>query len=482
MHLDGRGPLFAQVYRALRQAIVAGRLAPGSRAPATRALAVDLGISRTTVLLAYEQLAAEGYLVGRQGSGSYVQRPPPTTAAAAPVVRRAAARPQLSDVGERIVAARRFPLESAYASARPTLRWDFRYGMPSMAEFPLEAWRRCVGRCARRGSARAFDYGPPQGSLALRRAIAEYLARARGVGCDPAQIVIVTGSQQGLDLVARLLLGPGDHAVVEEPAFEGARNAFRATGATVHGIPVDDEGIDTAQLGSVPGARLACVTPSHQFPLGGVLSWTRRAELLAWAGRTGAWVIEDDYDGEFRYQGRPVAPLKALDEDDRVLYLGTFSKVMFPALRLGYLVAPPALVDVVARAKVLADGGSARLEQEALAEFIASGQFERHVRRARIRNAERRATLVAALAEHLGDRAEVVGSNAGLHVVVWLRGVPGRATRGIVERAAAEGVGVYAVTPHYERPPSDVGLILGYAAVPVRAIREGVARLGAVLA
>jgi GntR family transcriptional regulator/MocR family aminotransferase len=476
MHLDGKGQLSGQVYRALRDTIVRGGLAEGARAPATRTLALELGVSRTTVLAAYEQLAAEGYLASRHGSGHYVQGSVPVTKAG-PF--RRAAPPRLSAVAERVVASRRLPVESAYASGRPRLRWDFRYGLPAIADFPLAAWHRTLGRRARRAAVSAFDYGPPQGSPALRQALAGYLARARGIVCDPEQIVIVTGSQQGLDLVARTLLDPGQHAVVEEPAFEGARNAMVATGARVHAVPADADGIDTSRLGALPSVRLACVTPAHQFPLGGVLSWGRRAALLAWARETGAWVVEDDYDGEFRYDGRPIAPLRALD-DERVLYLGTFSKVMFPSLRLGYLVVPPALVDAVTRMKLVADAGSARLEQEALADFIASGQFERHVRRARVRGAARRAALVSALAR-LGDRVEVVGANAGLHLVCWLPGRSGRETRQIVERAAGAGVGVYAITPHYVTPPTVVGLILGYAGVRERDIAPGVAALGRVL-
>lgn len=480
MHLDGQGPLFGQVYRALRNSIVSGVLVAGARVPASRRLAEDLGVSRTTVLAALEQLAAEGYLVGRRGSGTYVQ-----ARAAAPrpsLRRRPTTRPTMSQLGHRLSEPRHLPLQGGYVHARPALRWDFRYGLPAIREFPLEAWHRCLGRRARRSSARAFDYGPPQGSIDLREALAAYLGRARGIVCMPEQIVVVTGSQQGLDLVARLVLDPGDAAIVEEPAFEGARNAFRAAGAMVHALRADAEGLDTSQLARIPAARLVCVTPSHQFPLGGILSWSRRAELLAWAHAADAWVIEDDYDGEFRYGGRPIAPLKALDQDDRVLYLGTFSKVMFPALRLGYLVLPPAWVEPVTRMKLLADGGSARLEQDALADFISSGHFERHVRRARLRGAERRAALVEALHGRFDDRVEVVGAEAGLHVVAWMRDRPGRTTRSVVERAAAAGVGVYAITPYYTTPPPTVGLILGYAGLTPKAIGAGITRLSEAIA
>ena len=482
MFLDGNGPLFQQVYRTIRDGILAGRFAAGGRLPPTRGLASDLGVSRATVVQAYQQLAAEGYLDGRQGSGTYVHGPAPAARRGPAPARRAAgaaaAAPRLGRLASALLERRRLPLESAYASARSPLRWDFRYGLPSLADFPLETWQRCLGRAARRAPARAYDYGPPEGSPALRAALAGYLGRSRGVLCAPEQILIVTGSQQGIDLVARVLLDPGDRVVVEEPGFEGARNAFLARDATLVPADVDDEGLDPAAL---PAARLALATPSHQYPLGGVLSWTRRASLLAWAGRHAAWVVEDDYDGEYRFDGRPVPPLKALDADDRVLYLGTFSKVMFPALRIGYVVLPRTLVEPFRRAKLIADGGSPRLEQEALAEFIARGAFERHVRRSRQRNGERRAVLLEALHERLGDRVTVAGANAGLHVVAWVRGVPGRAAGALARRAAEAGVGIYPITPYYLTPPAQAGFILGYSGLAAPDIRAGIARLARVL-
>ena len=479
MYLDGQGALFQQVYRVLRDGIVDGRFAATTRLPPTRALASDLGVSRATVLLAYEQLAAEGYVGARQGSGTYVQGPVSVAPAAprGPAASRGA--PRLGRLATALLANRRPPLESAYAGVRPALRWDFRYGLPSLDDFPLETWQRCVGRAARSAPAGAYDYGPPQGSPALRAALAAYLGRSRGVSCAAEQIVVVTGSQQGIDLAARLLVRPGARAVVEEPGFEGARNAFLAAGATLAPVAVDDEGLDPDALPR--DACLALVTPSHQYPLGGVLSWTRRAALLAWASRADAWVIEDDYDGEYRFDGRPIPPLKTLDADDRVLYLGTFSKVMFPALRVGYLVLPPALIEAFARGKLLADGGSPRLEQDALADFLASGAFERHVRRSRARAGARRALLLQALQERLGDRVAICGANSGLHVVLWARDVPGRAAGALARRAAEAGVGIYPITPYYQTPPPLAGFILGYGALRLETIRPGVARLAKVL-
>ncbi len=478
MYLDGQGRLFHQVYRAIRDGIVAGRFAVGRRLPPTRALAVELGVSRATVLLAYDQLAAEGYLAGRRGSGTYVQG-----AAAAPSIPPSqppdGEPPRIGRLAVALLESRRLPLESAYAAAREPLRWDFRYGLPSMADFPTATWRRCLGRCARRAGAREFDYGPPQGSPALRAALADYLGRARGVHCGPEQIVIVTGSQQGLDLAARLLVDRGDRVVVEEPGFEGARNAVLARGARLSPVAVDDDGLDPAALPR-SRVRLVVATPSHQYPLGAVMSWTRRVALLAWARRAGAWILEDDYDGEYRFDGRPVPPLKALDAGEHVLYLGTMSKVMFPALRIGYLVLPTTLVEPFARAKILCDGGSPRLEQEALAEFVASGAFERHVRRSRARNGERRAALLDALGRSLGDRVVVRGANAGLHVVAWVPGLPARAAGAFARRAAAAGVGIYPITPYYVTPPRTAGFILGYSGLALGDIRTGIARLATV--
>lgn len=481
LRLDGRGPRFRQLYRALRAAIVDGALAPGARLPATRALATELGVSRTTVLLAYEHLAAEGYLAGRHGSGSYVQAlpAPPPRAAARPA---ADAPPRLSAFGRALTAARRRPLLSSYVSERPHLPYDFRYGAPSMADFPLRAWQRCLGRRARRAAARAYDYGHRQGSPALRAALAGYLRRARGIACEPDEILVVNGSQQALDLAARVLLERGDVAVVEEPGFEGARHALRAAGAALVLAPVDEEGFDPAVLsGGGRRARLAYVTPSHQYPLGGVMPFRRRAALLDWAARAEAWVIEDDYDSEFRYAGRPLEALKALDQRQRVLYVGTCSKVMFPALRIGYAVLPPALVEPLVRAKAIADGGSPLLEQDALADFIAGGDFERHLRRARARIGARRAALLAALRDALGDAAEVSGANAGMHLVVWLRDVPAAQVGALARAAAAAGVGIYPVSPFYDAPPDRAGLLLGYAALDEREIRAGVAALAALL-
>ncbi|MGH7899978.1 MAG: PLP-dependent aminotransferase family protein, partial [Candidatus Binatia bacterium] len=285
-----------------------------------------------------------------------------------------------------------------------------------------------------------------------------------------------------VDLITRVLLDRGDRVLLEEPQYAGARAAFLAAGAEVLTHPVGPEGLDVATLPRrAARARLAYVTPSHQFPTGVIMSAPRRLALLAWAREHRALVIEDDYDGEYRYAGRPIESLQGLDRAGRVIYLGTFSKVMFPALRLGYLVLPEELVRPFRAAKALADTGSSTLEQAALAEFMREGHFERHLHRTRRRNAARRRALLEVIATHLGARVEVSGAEAGLHVLVWLRGVSRRELPRLVERAAAVGVGVYPVTPHYSRPPNRAGLLLGYAALTEREIRRGIEQLAAVV-
>jgi GntR family transcriptional regulator/MocR family aminotransferase len=359
---------------------------------------------------------------------------------------------------------------------------DFRYGDLAAADFPMLAWRRAVTRALLRPRPR-LRYGDPCGSPDLRAALQGYLWRARGLRCEPDQIMVVNGSQQGLDLCARLLLDPGDRVVMENPGYNLARQVFLAAGAEVVPVAVDREGMRTDGL---PAARLAYVTPSHQFPLGGVMSAGRRRDLLAWARRTGAYVIEDDYDGEYRFDIAPIPPLQALDGAGRVVYLGTVSKTLSPTLRLGYLVVPAALTAILAAAKRLADRHTPTLEQEALADLIENGAYERHVRRVRRRNGERRATLLASLSATLGDAVTVVGADAGLHVVVWLNRVPRAREDALVARARAAGLGLYPVAPLYASAqatarPDTAGLVMGYASLDERAIERGVRTLKAVL-
>lgn len=481
--LDGSGPLALQLYRALRAQILSGALGPGKRLPSTRALAASAGVSRNTVLLAYEQLLSEGYAAGRRGSGTYVPAELPETMTAVPPMRIGAAAappqrlPRLSRRAGRIGAA-----NLTWAPHPAPLPYDFRYGRPAFADFPHSTWRRLQARRIRRVSDRDLDYGPPAGTMALREAIAEYLQRARAVHANAEQVVIVSGSQQGLDLCARVLLDPGSRVLMEEPHYPGARGVFVAAGAQFVPAPVGADGIDVTALGrAARTARLAYVTPSHQFPTGALMSLARRLALLRWAERVGAYVVEDDYDSEYRYTGRPVEALQGLDGNGRVIYVGTFSKLLFPALRLGYLVVPPPLVRAFVNAKALADTGCGTLDQLALADFIRHGHFERHVRRARARNAARRQALLAALAEHFGGRVEVHASDAGIHVLLWVRNLLATQLRPALIRAEQLGVRAYPVAPCYLTPPRAAGIILGYAGLGERQIREGIRLLAQVL-
>jgi GntR family transcriptional regulator/MocR family aminotransferase len=302
------------------------------------------------------------------------------------------------------------------------------------------------------------------------------------VSCGAEQIVIVNGSQQAFDLAARVLLDPGDAVVIEEPHYPGATMTFEAAGARLIRVPVDGEGMDTARLpAAAAGARLACVAPCHQFPTGVIMPAGRRLALLEWASRTGAWIVEDDYVSEFRYEGRPLEALQGLDRAGRVIYIGTFSKTLFPSLRLAYLVLPLPLVRPFLAAKWLTDRYTATLGQEALADFIAGGHFERYLRRACARNGARRRVLIEALTQHLGSRIEIAGENAGVHLLVWLNGVAPADLPPLIARAAEAGVGLYSIGPYYHHPPRRAGLLFGYAALTEAEIREGIRRLAKVV-
>ena len=482
--LRGRGSLNQRLYRGLRQGILEGRLPPGTRLPSSRSLAGDLGLSRNVVVMAFDRLLDEGYVEARVGSGTYVSRSLPDAATApwhpaAADARASAAPPRLSVHARRVVGLA--PLPAPTAPLRSGLRCEFRYGLPAISDFPSEAWARIVSRRARRVSLRTLRYGRALGYAPLREAIAHYVTRARGVAATPDQVIVVNGSQQALDLVTRLLVDPGDRVVIEEPGYQGARHVFLAAGARLVPVPVDASGLDVAKLPRRGAPRLAYVTPSHQFPLGGVMPLGRRLELLRWAEDTGAHILEDDYDSEFRYEGRPVEAVQSLDRSGRVVYAGTFSKTLFPSLRLGYLIVPPAMVPAMAALKFLIDMQAPTFEQEVLTDFITEGHFERHVRRTRARNAARRAALLDALEQDLGDRVEVVGANAGVHVVVWLRGVEASQLDAVRHRVAEQGVGIYGVEPHYLQPPRRAGLLFGYACLTERDIREGIGVLGTVV-
>lgn len=493
MKLDGVGRLHQQVYRALLGEILGGRLTPGERVPSTRDLASVLRVSRNTALLAYEQLLAEGFIIPRPGAAGtvvasvlppqgYVVRPPGRPAPTRPG--RLAAAPTLAAVGDRFV-------KSAQACARAlgtpsltwqltpsTIRYDVRPGRASFGDLPYALWRRLLNARARDAKVADLDYGPAAGRRELREAVAARLRRLRGLDVSPDNIVIVNGTQQALDLICRVLVNPGDRVLMEEPHYTGARCAFMAAGAEMVFTSVDENGIRVPTIGRGRRPfRLAYVTPSHQFPTGAVLSLERRLRLVAWAAREGAFIVEDDYDGEYRYDGPPLQALAGMDRAGCTIYLGTFSKILFPALRLGYMVLPTPLVEPIVATKAIADTGTSALVQLALADFIAEGHFDRHLRRTTASNAARRHALVAAIDREFGDRATVSGASAGLHLLVWLQRRRGGAIRDVHARAARVGVGLFTVDPFYATPPERTGILLGFAPLVPADIRDGIRRL-----
>jgi len=481
LSLDSSSPsaLFRQLYDGLRTAILAGTLPPGTRLPASRGLARELGVSRNTVLNAYEQLLAEGYLEGRAGSGTFVPQSLPEDLLQVRKVEKThrAVRPvrrSLSQRGE-LLAGTSVSVSRGRGQPRP-----FRPGVPAFDAFPFRIWNRLVARRWKRPTAELLGYGDPAGYGPLREALAAHLATARAVRCDPEQVILVNGSQQALDLTTRLLLDPGDVTWVEDPCYPGARGALQAAGARVVSVPVDGEGLDVAAgIARSPQARLVYVTPSHQYPLGVTMSLSRRLALLDWARRAGAWIVEDDYDSEFRYAGRPLAALQGLDRDGRVIYVGTFSKVLFPSLRLGYLVVPPDLAGPFAAACAVTDRHAPTPIQAVVADFIAEGHFVRHVRRMRTLYAERQAVLLRAARRELDGLLEVNANETGLHLIGWL--ADGEDDRAVSDAVLAAGVEAPALSAYHAVPPPRGGLLLGYAACEPRLIRDGVRRLAGAL-
>lgn len=477
LQLDRRSrvPLQRQLYDEIRTAILSGRLAPGARVPATRVLASDTGTSRNTVSGAFDQLLSEGYLEGKVGSGTYVARMLPEDllrvtrqpGPSRPVIARAC----LSRRGRMLGG-----IPASLRSREIATEQAFRTGLPAFDEFPRALWARLGARLLRHAPSAVLTYGDPAGYRPLRRAIAEYLRAARGVNCSAEQVIVTAGSQQALDLAARLLLDPGDAAWVEDPGYLGARGALRAAGVRSIPVPVDSGGLSVVEGEKrAPEARLACVTPSHQYPLGMTMPLSRRTSLLAWARRHRAWIVEDDYDSEFRYSGRPLQALQGLDPIGCVIYTGTFSKVLFPSLRLGYMVVPESLVDTFVSARALVDRHPPGLEQAIVAEFLAEGHFARHVRRMRTLYAERQEALVLALGRELGGAIEASPAEAGMNLTAWLRG--NASDLELSNKAAQIGVVVTPVSAYALEVKPRSGLLLGYAAFSTRQIREGVRKL-----
>ncbi len=470
-------PLYWQLYLHLRAAILSDRLKKGMKLPSTRALASELHIPRNTVVNAYEQLLAEGYLESIAASGTFVASVLPdqyltlSTAAApiSPTKLTSSSHPRLSKIGAALVA-EPVPNSSTISLYRPRA---FRTGLPALDAFPYQLWAKLVARQARHATADTLMYQDPAGYPPLRAAIADHITVTRRVRCTPDQIIIVAGSQGALDLVARLLLNPGDTAWLEDPGYPGARGALLAAGAQIVAVPVDHEGLRVdVGMAHGPAARLVYLTPSHQFPLGVTMSLARRLAVLDWVKRAGAYILEDDYDSEYRFAGRPLAALQGLDDANCVIYSGTFSKTLFPALRLGYLILPPTLVDAFLAARRFTDIHPPHLEQAVLAAFISEGHFGRHLRRMRNLYAERRATLLRALAKL---PLEVYAAETGMHCIGWLP--TGMDDQAVARQAAMHDVEVTPLSKFSRLPTPRPGLLLGYAGVDEAQIWAGAHRL-----
>ncbi|MCI0396529.1 MAG: PLP-dependent aminotransferase family protein [Chloroflexi bacterium] len=473
LHLDQNRstPLYRQIYAQLRELILQGALPAGARLPTSRDLARQNEVARVTVAAAYDQLEAEGYVTSRVGAGTFVvdTLTVPLPAAGAPFV------PRLTRWGQRIVA-HSAEADSRILPGRPAI--DFGFGRSFPHIFPYDVWRRLLARYLSTDDTMLSRYGSAAGFTPLRQAVADYLQRLRGVHCTPEQVVIVSGLQQALDILIRLLLSHGDEVLVETPGYADAFELFRTYGARLVALPVDAAGFPVERIPAGSRARFAFVTPSNQFPRGGTMPLARRLALLRWARQANALILEDDYDGELRYDGHPLAALQGLDEDGRVVYLGTFSKVLFPALRLGYIVLPPALLDPFLQARQLVDRGAPTLTQAAVADFITEGHFERHLRRLRQEYGERRQTLVEALEKYLPGRLEYSDVAAGLHVMLYLPA--GYEEMAVVQGAAVAGVGIYPGAPYHLEQPARPSILLGFSGLSQDEIVEGVRRLASV--
>ncbi|WP_339540202.1 MocR-like pyridoxine biosynthesis transcription factor PdxR [Pseudomonas sp. RA_5y_Pfl1_P24] len=492
IELDRRQGLTRQLYEALRQRVLDGRLASGTRLPASRDLAAALSISRNSVVRAYDQLYAEGFIESRVGDGTYVAQLPTAKKLSTKVSTgfSTSLSPALSTnwLDLPVNSASEVIHRPAFGRVQthhlpvppPGPPRAFRVGVPAFDLFPFEVWAKLNGAFWRKPDLAQLCYGDPAGDDRLRGLIAAYLRSSRGMQCSAEQIVITSGAQQAISLCAQLLVEPGDGVAVENPGYRAAGHAFALAGGQLHGVPVDGEGIDCQVLNRLQDCRVAYVTPSHQYPLGVVMSLARRLELLAWAERTDGWIIEDDYDGEYRYSGAPLSPLAALDRNGRVLYVGTFGKVAFPALRLGYLVLPPALVDAFARRRAVDMRHSEVSTQAVMAEFMATGHFQRHIRRMRRAALSRRNVLLAGWPSGLPGVGELPSVAAGLHVTVRVDS-RAREQQLLAQAHAADvevnGLSAYwlaqSITPVDQR----AGLVLGFAAVPEADMASALARL-----
>lgn len=463
--LVGRTDLTSEIYRQIRQAILEGKLKPGAHLPPTRVLARSLAVARSTVTVAYERLIGEGLVTSRIGAATYVSHE-------AGELARPARR------STHVAALRARPvwdsLSAGVAFAEP-MPYDFRMGIPDVALFPHDAWRRAVTRALRSEEMTNGMYARAAGLSSLRTSIANHIGVSRAVNASPDDVVVTNGTQQALDIVARLLLEPGDTIAIEDPGYPPPRHLFRALGANVVPVPVDAEGLIVDKL--PPTARAVYVTPSHQFPLGVAMSLPRRRALLAWAERHNAAIIEDDYDSEFRFGGRPLEPLQTLDTAGRVIYIGSFSKTILPALRMGFLVLPPSLRTAAETAKFVCDWHSPALVQAALAQFITDGSFGRHLRKVSRAYRERHEMICATIEKQFDAHLELIPSSTGLHVAALAKKASVDSIRSITRAATQRGVALQHLATFTMGKEVRAGITIGYGRIPAARIAEGLRRL-----
>ncbi len=471
-------PLHKQIYDAYKAIIVERGVSAGQQIPSSRTLAAELGISRIPVLNAYSQLLAEGYFESRAGAGTFVSSSLPDQL---PSRDYRASRSAEARSGSRPISRRSMLVPDR--AGRPQLRgWGaFNVGQLSPDHFPFQVWSKLVTRHCRNTGAEALNYGNPMGLKEFREAIAAYLRTARAVRCEAHQIMIVSGSQQALEIAARVLLDPGCRVWIEDPGYAFLRHGLAMSGCSLVPVPVDGEGLNVmAGIKRYRDARAAYVTPSHQFPLGVTMSASRRLQLLDWAQSSGAWILEDDYDSEYRYESMPIASLQGLDHNARVIYIGTFSKTLFPAIRLGYIVIPPDLIERFEAVRHAMDLGPPYLSQAVLTDFINEGHFARHIRKTRLLYSERRTALVDAIRREFGSSLEVGGAEAGMHLVLMLP--DGLRDQEISERAAAQNLRLWPLSPCFLGDPRRQGFILGFGSTEAAQIPGAVHRLRKLIA
>jgi GntR family transcriptional regulator/MocR family aminotransferase len=464
-------PLYQQIYHSFRRRIIRGELRPGDLVPSSREVARDSRVSRLPVLTAYAQLLAEGYFESRVGAGTFVSSSLPSSRTSLAAMSSPSAARGQRPLSPRVGGLPKYERPSWAENLGP-----FQVGQPDLQKFPIEIWLKLIARYSRRMRLKALQYGDAMGLPELRETIATYLRTSRGVRCEVQQIMIVSGSQQALDITTRVLLEAGSATWVEEPGYWLVHHVLKAARCRIVPVPVDAEGLNvTSGIKLNRNARAAFVAPSHQYPLGVTMSATRRLQLLEWAQRSGAWIVEDDYDSEYRYGSMPIASLQGLDGNARVIYIGTFSKVMFPSLRLGYLVVPFDLIERFAAMRQAMDICPPHITQAVISDFIREGHFARHIRRMRPIYAERRLVLHAEIERQLGDHATIMGDEAGMHLAVFL--APGRDDRKIAAKAARQSLWLSPLSSSYVGSRPRYGFVLGFGNANAKDILPAVRHL-----